>query len=558
MSTPETIARNGPAGLPDGGQTTLAVRGDHPVAFAWRCIPRRARLGTTRDPHHGLRGSIRTTVPTLRGWWCLSGVISLLLGVCACAGPMEMEDERQGIDAAVRVVEAEALGQGSAEPSSSVTTLTGGRTKVVWIQDLGDGTDVFGLGGQLALMGIDTADGRGERAILDTPGSYAKPLITPAGSRIIFGDRLEGTVMVVDWTGNNLRQLADGFPLAVWEDPNDATEWVYIGSDPDPDEVQDTHRQVHRLRIDRPEEVELVWDRRPVSDGFQVSRDGRVAAVLGPWPDAGVVGLPNGEWRPLGNGCWTALARDDSHLFWYFDGQHRNLTIVDTDAEEDRRWTVNINGAPGIDGFEVYHPRWSNHPRFLVMTGPYAVGGGGNKIRAGGQGVEVYVGRFSPDHTAVEAWIQVTANDAADFYPDVWIDPAADVPASPARDAVADAGRTPRPAPPASLIVVDARVSVDVTVPTPRDIAPYRNGLLVLEYEVLDVIDGRYDETTLLAAHWIIRDATLLDTAVRAAGSVVRMTLEPYTAHPELEGERLVMDSDRFDLPLFYDIDVGS
>ena len=188
------------------------------------------------------------------------------------------------------------------------------------------------------------------------------------------------------------------------------------------------------------------------------------------------------------------------------------------------------------------------------MTGPYAVGGGDNKIRGGGHGVEVHVGRFSPDHTRVEAWIQVTANDAPDFYPDVWIDPAADVPASTPRDA----GRTPGPTLLASPIVVDARVTADVPLPTPRDIAPYRNGLLVLEYEVLDVVNGRYDETTLLAAHWIIRNATLLDTAARPAGSVVRMTLEPYAAHPELEGERLVMDSDRFDLPLYYDIDPGS
>ena len=122
------------------------------------------------------------------------------------------------------------------------------------------------------------------------------------------------------------------------------------------------------------------------------------------------------------------------------------------------------------------------------------------------------------------------------------------------REAAAAAGRTLDRTLSASPIVVDARVTADVPIPTPRDIAPYRNGLLVLEYEVLDVVDGRYDETTLLAAHWIIRNATLLDTAARPGGSVVRMTLEPYAAHPELEGERLVMDSDRFDLPLFYDL----
>ncbi len=210
---------------------------------------------------------------------------------------------------------------------------------------------------------------------------------------------------------------------------------------------------------------------------------------------------------------------------------------------------------PGIDGFEVYHPQWSNHPRFLTMTGPYSVGDGDNKIYGGGNGVEIYVGRFSPDHTRVEAWVRVTANDAPDFFPDVWIDPAARVPVSARRDEAAT-GRTLDGTLPPSPIVVNARVTADVPLPTPRDIAPYRNGLLVLEYEVLEVIDGRYDNTMLLAAHWIIRDRALLDTAARPAGTVVRLTLEPYAAHTELEGERLVMDSDRFDLPLFYDLGV--
>ena len=365
---------------------------------------------------------------------------------------------------------------------------------------------------------------------------------------MVYTNRRDNSVRVVDWGGEHDHRLLDGFPLAVWIDPDTGVEWVYVGTDAQSTDPE-SYGEIHRHQIDHPGIAELVWNRRSVSgDSFQLSRDGRLAGALARWPDAGVLELPNGE--------WTALAGDDSHLFWFFDGQHRNLTIVDTDAAEDRRWTVNINGAPGIDGFEVYHPQWSNNPRFLVMTSPYAVGGGGNKIRGGGHGVEVHVGRFSPDHTRIKAWIQVTANDAPDFYPDVWIDPNVDVPASIPGNAVA--GRTPGPALPASPIVVDARVTEDVPLPTPRDIAPYRNGLLVLEYEVLDVVDGRYDETTLLAAHWIIRNASLLDTAARPAGTVVRMTLEPYAAHPELEGERLVMDSDRFDLPLYYDIAPGS
>ena len=105
----------------------------------------------------------------------------------------------------------------------------------------------------------------------------------------------------------------------------------------------------------------------------------------------------------------------------------------------------------------------------------------------------------------------------------------------------------------ASPVTVRARVSADVPLPTPLDIAPYRNGLLVLEYEVLEVLDGNYQSAQILAAHWVIRNSEVLPGAARPAGTIVQMALDPYAAHPELEGERLVMDSDRFDLPLYYD-----
>jgi len=37
-------------------------------------------------------------------------------------------------------------------------------------------------------------------------------------------------------------------------------------------------------------------------------------------------------------------------------------------------------------------------------------------------------------------------------------------------------------------------------------------------------------------------------------GSTRRVTVERYDAHPDLEGERLVMDSTAFTLPLYYDV----
>jgi hypothetical protein len=293
--------------------------------------------------------------------------------------------------------------------------------RVVWTRDLGDGTDIFSRGDDLVLMGFDSRDDRGEHVILSDPSTYAKPLITPSGNEIVFSMRREGTVHAILWNGSGRRHVADGFALAVWVDPDTGEEWVYVGIDLLPTDPP-SYRAVNRHRIDNPRISELIWDKQPVSDdSFQLSADGRYAAAVFPWPNAGVADLVTGTWERLGHGCWTAIANDESKIVWYFDAQHRNVTMVN--IVTGRRWKVDISGAPGIDGFEVYHPRWTNHPRFFTVTGPYTVGNHNNKIRGGGRQVEIYVGTFNVDLTAVEQWTRITYNDAPDFYPDAWIEP---------------------------------------------------------------------------------------------------------------------------------------
>jgi hypothetical protein len=448
--------------------------------------------------------------------------------------------------------QARASRQAAPAKPDRVRTLTGARTRVVWIQDIGEGTDIGSRGDQLILMGYDSHDGLGERPILSAPANYAKPLITPLGNRVVFSDRLRRRAFVVNWDGSGLKKLGKGFALATWIDPNTQVEWVYMGTDKKTDPT--TYGVVTRYQIDRWDVSEVVWKRRRVSgDTFQVSADGRLAGGLFPWPAAGVVQLPKGAWDRKGRGCWTSLAGGGSPLFWYFDGSHRNLTIVD--LERDERWKVNINNAPGIDGYEIYHPRWSNHPRFLTITGPYTVGKKANKIRGGGEQVEIYLGRFAADFTAVESWVKVSDNERADFYPDAWIDPSERPPT--VTDGVKRGPGAPSAPPdqkPRERLVVQARVLVSAPIPTPKSILPYRRAMLVNEYEIVKVLEGSYQETKILVAHWVIRDGQVLDTAARARGTVHRMTLGAYDEHHELEGERLVMDSDEFDLRLYYDI----
>ncbi len=324
------------------------------------------------------------------------------------------------------------------ETAESVEALTDARTRVVWVADHGDQRDVFARSSerQLKLMGYDSRDGMGVRPIIDTLSNYSKPLFTPDGRRVVFSDFHEMIVSVVDFDGENRRELAPGMGLAVWRDPESGVDWVYVGRER-VDRRGHPYAEVYRFPLDSPEEEELVWNRRPVGlDNFQLSADGTRAAGVYPWPDAGVADLVNGSWTRLGNGCWPSLAPDNSYLFWFFEGNHRDLEMFDT--RTDRRWTTRINTSPAMDGHPVYHPRWSNHPRFIALTGPYTRRQGHSFIRGGGPDVEIHVGRFNESFTEIEEWVQVTDNEQANFIPDVWVESAALTPAE-AATPVADA-----------------------------------------------------------------------------------------------------------------------
>ena len=238
---------------------------------------------------------------------------------------------------------------------------------------------------------------------------------------MVYTDRIRKKVYVVNWDGSGLRELFGGFGLALWRDPRDGREWIYYGLEETQPEGGGHCPAVYRRWLDGSGAGELVWNKTPVSvDSFQLSADGRMAGGNFPWPVGGVAQLPNQSLKTYVKGCWPAFnSAGNRNLYWIFDGAHRNLTMVD--LQNEKKWQVNINGAPGIDGYEVYNPRWSNHPRIMAMTGPYMVRATHCWRRPGGG---VYVGRFNSDFTAIESWWQATSNDRADFFPDVWVAPA--------------------------------------------------------------------------------------------------------------------------------------
>jgi len=114
------------------------------------------------------------------------------------------------------------------------------------------------------------------------------PRLTPRGNRIVFSSRIvpgPPEIFVVNWDGTGLRKLADGFAMALWQNPADGSEWVYAGSD----NRQFDFATVTRFPIDAPGRRELVWNATMVSmEGFGVTPDGRYLSGMFPWPGAGV------------------------------------------------------------------------------------------------------------------------------------------------------------------------------------------------------------------------------------------------------------------------------
>jgi hypothetical protein len=88
--------------------------------------------------------------------------------------------------------------------------------------------------------------------------------------------------------------------------------------------------------------------------------------------------------------------------------------------------------------------------------------------------------------------------------------------------------------------------------PDPKSVAPYVRVLVVGEYEVEKVVEGRCDAKRILAARWAILDGRVVPIAATPGGRV-RLVLERFDDHPELESERLIMTGVDGGLPLFLD-----
>jgi len=107
-------------------------------------------------------------------------------------------------------------------------------------------------------------------------------------------------------------------------------------------------------------------------------------------------------------------------------------------------------------------------------------------------------------------------------------------------------------------ITVRGRLAAKSKVPNAADIAPYRDALVVYEYEVDKVVKGEYDGKKIRVARWGLIDARPTALSRAKPGDRAELVVEPRADHPELDAQviRDTLEED-FALPLYVDVANG-
>jgi hypothetical protein len=122
------------------------------------------------------------------------------------------------------------------------------------------------------------------------------------------------------------------------------------------------------------------------------------------------------------------------------------------------------------------------------------------------------------------------------------------------RNAVAYAERREERIPVGSARVLARRRALSST-PTPEEIIPYLEGLVVHEYDVLEVREGEVGEKVIRVAHYAVQAGAAQDVTTSQNGEVVELQVEPFEENPQAESVFLADDLDLdLDVPLYLDV----
>jgi hypothetical protein len=330
---------------------------------------------------------------------------------------------RSAMAACLVVVMASDLALAAAETKevkAQLLELTGGRrAKVVWNQGEKDGVPL--------IQYYDTRDG----ATCELPFAGQQAWLTPDGRKIVAWTGktdADHALLMYDTESKSVTKLASGpecYPVAVWTDPKTRRDWVYVndcGAGGDRQRSWDAGRdKLYRFPIDAPQARELFWDRTTSHEFLMFSADGTHACFAPTFNNIGQLKLAfdaQGKvdqdkctFKPVGHGCFPGMAPDDSYRLFRLDGDHHTITMFDRDATHPRK--IKVSGMPGVadKGRNTWLTRWSAHPRYLTLVAP------------AGTDAHIWMGRFDAKFTAVEAWVQVSADGPQCWKSHSWVEP---------------------------------------------------------------------------------------------------------------------------------------
>ena len=109
--------------------------------------------------------------------------------------------------------------------------------------------------------------------------------------------------------------------------------------------------------------------------------------------------------------------------------------------------------------------------------------------------------------------------------------------------------------PVAKQIQLSAKLAAKTRIPAAAEIAPYRDTLVVNEYDVVSVTQGPYAAPKLRVLQWGLLDTINTWLAGAEVGQEFDLILETFADHPQLENDmRIDTLKEDFDLDLFVDV----
>ncbi len=492
-----------------------------------------------------------------------------------------------------------AIANAEGDVRDRLSRLTGAHSRVVWVQDTShESADTFARGNSLKLMGYDSRDGKGERAIVRQVGSYAKPLLTPDGQRVVYSDRKKGTMHWVKFGGGDAQSLGRGFAVDFvsvqeWAQVTDNERgdfypdaWIEGGSKSHiPKSVRGRAAAVPKEKLGDHDTwpgdttgLLFLWQNVGASNQFR--RDGntvtcrvrpRGKAIFGRWGSMdtadGAFTAPDADKRLL------AACRKTNRLAI-------EATITPADLKQDgparivsfsqdsgsRNFTLGQSGDELV--FRLRTPRTGdNGTKPQVTLAKLAVGKPHHVVVSYVPGrllcsvngkqtvltaaVKGGLSNWKPMHLVFGDEYE-GGRDWAGRIEGVAIYNRFIGPKEAKQKYELYAKATKDRKKPRTLKVTGKLIEKTVT-PAIEDLEDYKRALVVYTYEVKKVAGGKYPHKKMLVAHWAVLDRKKLGLD-RQIGKTYTMTVEKYADREELEGERYFSDSEEFDLPVYYDL----